>query len=334
MSTTKKGKAPTHQQRTRPSRKRLLTIAVILVTVIAIGSVVSFVFLQPAQVSFSLNAAIIDQLSMEFPDYAFVEKTTTILRTYGFNVSCYNQTLDVEFFRELAKLNFGIILLRAHSALRNDSSAVDLFTTEPFSTSTHVEDQNDDLVVKGTLNYTGTPRDYFAITSKFIENLEGTFPKSIVIAMGCWGLKEGLESTLPSAFLKKGATAYLGWTDMVDYSHTDVETEKLLGNLLVFNRTLDDAVDHVAPDTFSGSRMRYYPSHAGGLRMSDLMAEAKALTASMSQLIGLSRCRGFISSVVNCFLWSTRIGMGQAVPSSVSVVSKQPRLAGCGEHHP
>lgn len=291
-------------------------------------------FLQPAQVSFPLNAAIIDQLSMEFPDHAFVENTTTILRTYGFNVSYYNQTLDVEFFRGLAKRNFGIIILRVHSALRVDGSAVDLFTTEPFSTSTHVEDQNNDLVLRGTLNYTAPPKDYFAITPKFIENLEGAFPKSIVIAMGCWGLKEGLESTLPSAFLKKGATAYLGWTDLVDYMHTDVETEKLLGNLLVFNWTIDYAVRRVAPDMVSGSRMRYYPSEAGGLRMPDLMAEANTATASMSQLTSLSRYRGFTPTVVGCFLSSTEIGTGQAVPSSVSVVSKRLHLAGCGERHP
>jgi len=260
-------------------------VTVMLVLLITVVSSIFLLFIHPLPVLFSLKAAIIDQLGAELPNPAFVNNATITLEAYGFNVTYYNETIDVDFFKELAKRNYGVVILRAHSALRDDNSTVDLFTSERYVSSAHSDEQENGLVVKGTLNYTGTPQKYFAVTSKFIENLEGTFPKSIIIAMGCWGLKPGLEQTLAGAFVRKGATAFLGWTNLVGYSHSDDETSKLLTNLFVHNKTLDEAVGGTERDFwYYGSQMRYYPSEAGSLRISDLVAEANANTTSKLQL--------------------------------------------------
>lgn len=261
-----------------------MIVTIMLVLLITVVSSIFLLFIHPLPVLFSLKAAIIDQLGAELPNPAFVNNATITLEAYGFDVTYYNETIGVDFFKELAKRNYGIIILRAHSALRNDSSTVDLFTSEPYVSSAHSYEQENGLVVMGTLYYTEASPEYFAVTSKFIENLEGTFPKSIVIAMGCWGLKPGLEQTLAGAFVRKGATAFLGWTELVGCSHSDNETSKLLTNLFVHNRTLDEAVGGTEWDFIYGSQMKYYPSEVGSLRISDLVAEANANTTSKLQL--------------------------------------------------
>lgn len=279
---TRKRKEVSQEKAQLPSKKQLITVSIILAFTIALGSILSFLFLQPSEVAFSLNAAIIDQLGEEFPNPTFVENVTNILKIYGFNVTYYNKTLNVDFFKGLAKYNYGIIILRVHSALREDNSTVDLFTSEEFSSSSHIKEWENGLVVKGILDYSGIQKEYFAITSKFIESLNGNFPKSIVIAMGCWSLKSSVEQ-MAEAFIKKGAKAYIGWTALVEYSHTDNETLKLLRNLFVENKTLDEAVKAVNPDLYYGGRMEYYPQVAGNLRISDLITEAKVPITSKLQ---------------------------------------------------
>lgn len=303
-----------------------------LVLLITVTSSIFLLFIHPLPVLFSLKAAIVDQLGAELPNPAFVNNATVTLEAYGFDVTYYNEAIDVDFFKELAKRNYGIIILRAHSALRSDNLTVDLFTSEPYRRSAHSDEQDNGLVVRGTLYYTGTPREYFAVTSKFIENLEGTFPKSIVIAMGCWGLKPGLEQTLAGAFVKKGATAFLGWTELVGYSHSDNETSKLLTNLFVHNRTLDEAVSGTEWDFIYGSQMKYYPTEAGSLRVSDLVAEANAQTTSKLQLATLSYDLMQTLTTTDCQPKVFKIELDRAGLLDVSLVSKWSCSTDCGEH--
>ncbi len=76
-------------------------IFVVLAVLVLIVATVSAMFLfspQSSEVIFSRNAAIIDQLSMEYPNQSFVGNVTKILEDYNFNVTYHNQTLNVEFF--------------------------------------------------------------------------------------------------------------------------------------------------------------------------------------------------------------------------------------------
>jgi len=281
-------------------KRRVALISAAITLAVAAVAAVFFLFPRPSEAPFSMNAAIIDQLAGELPNHTFVENTTSILAASGFNVTYHNETLGVEFFKTLAKLNCGIVILRAHSALRNDSSAVDLFTSEKFQTSTHRTDIENGLVVRGTLSITGPPQDYFAVTHKLIEALDGSFPKSIVIAMGCWSLKPGLENTLANAFARKGAKAFIGWTDLVGYSHTDAETTKLLRSLLVLNKTIDEAVGDTEIDPTYGGQMRYYPQASGDLRASYLIAEAANQTKSRMSTVVSIGCGEIMANAIGC----------------------------------
>jgi hypothetical protein len=284
-----KKKREIQKEKTRiPSKKHLVGILIVLTLIITLCSVVFFLFLQPSEVAFSLNAAIIDQLGESDPllsNSTFVESVTNLLGGRNFTVTYYNKTLDVNFFKRLAEYNYGIIVLRVHSALREDNSTVDLFTSEKYASGKYQWERDHGLIVVGEyLNRSEeAPARYFAITSLFIDNLVGRFPKSIIIAMGCWSLKPGCEQ-MAKAFVDKGAKAYVGWTELVLPGDTDHETTKLLDAFLVKNKTLAAAIEITAPHTYSGdgkritSRMDFYPHSPSvrDLRISDLIAEAKS----------------------------------------------------------
>jgi hypothetical protein len=259
----------------------LLTIVIL---VISIAFAVSYLSPKPQPPNFSLNAAIVDQLAQEIPNPTFVNDATTILESSGFKVTYYNET-DVNFFEKLAENDYGIIILRAHSALRlPDNSTVDLFTSEPFNSSEYSEDWQNELLVEGFLN--NSSQGYFAITSKFIDSLQGTFPQSIVIAMGCNTLVPGKDQ-MAEAFINKGAKAYIGWNGYVGDSDTDSQTIQLLTNLFTYNETIYEAVNGGGGlwDLTYGSKMAYYPSAAGDLTISSLTANISTTSETQSTLL-------------------------------------------------
>jgi len=264
------------EEKRRFSNKQLTIFSIIAVSIIVLGSILSFIFPQKPN-KFSLNAAIIDQLEENFPNPQFVSNVTSILEAAGFNVTHHkSEELDVNFFKGLASYDYGLIILRGHSALRKDNLTVDLFTSEEFASNKYLEEQEKELLTRG--RYLWEPNKfYFAITPKFIENLEERFPKSVIIAMGCWSLKPECEE-MAEAFIRKGAKIYSGWTGLVGINHTDDETIELLKMLLEENKTIADAVANTTPDWDfpPGSKMEYLPQTAGSLKLPSLIEEAKA----------------------------------------------------------
>jgi len=284
----KKEKVP--QEKKLFSNKQLI-MAMVLVATIALGFLISAFLLQTREVKFSSKAAIIDQLGKDFPNTEFNETVASLLENNGFNDVSYHrsESVNVTFYKGLAKYNYGVIILRAHSALRKGETIVDFFTSEEYSENEHVSEQDNGLLTRGY--YSWEPNKfYFAVTPKFIENLEGSFPKSIIIAMGCNSLNETCTE-MANAFINKGAKAYIGWTGLVDSSHTDSETIKLLKMLLDENQTITDAVSKVSPDwQHYPSEMKFYPLSAGNLRISDLMAEAKAIATLQITFYNFEKC--------------------------------------------
>lgn len=291
-----------HQKETKEGiGKRWIILSAVLVLIMILGLVFAGVFTQPAA-KFSLTAAIIDQLGTDFPNPSFVSDVTRTMEDHGFNVTYYNQTLNVAFFSNLASSNYGLIILREHSALRSDNSTVDLLTSEKYDESSapkHASQLNSGLLTVGEFYYK-PGEQFFALSSLFIENLAGRFPNSIIIAMGCQSLKQGCEQ-IAQAFLDKGAKAFIGWSDIVIPRDTDAETLNLLHMLLNENMTIDESVSSTNPHAYSGqpfpnstytttviSRMRFYPQSNGNLTISQLIAQSKPPTASSSLLSAAS----------------------------------------------
>jgi len=251
------------------SNKKLAMLTITLVAMIVLGFLLSRFLLQTPEVEFSFKAAIIDQVGEAYPSspsstHEFNETVTNLLKKANFTVSYHkSQSITVNFYKGLAKYNYGIIILRAHSALREDETLIDFFTSERFEEGLY----ND--VTRG--NYSWQPgKFYFAITPKFIENLEGYFPKSIIIAMGCSSLKANCEE-MADAFIKKGARAYIGWTDSVGLPHSDNSTARFLQYFLVNNMTISDAIsecNQIHDPEFPGI-LSYDPSGIGEYKLSD-----------------------------------------------------------------
>jgi len=279
----KKGQFP---KGTKPSwNKKLIMVSIVIVAVFILGFLLYSFILQNQEVKFSFKAAIIDQLGEEFSNSEFNETglVTSILRSAGFNVSYHrSQTINVAFYKMLAKYNYGIIILRVHSATREGETIVDFFTSEEFSINRYVSEQHNGLLTRGYYSW-NPEKFYFAISPKFIESLEGYFPKSIVIAMGCNSLNVTCRE-MAEAFIKKGAKIYIGWTGLVESSHTDNETIKLLREFLVENKTLSGAIALVKSDPLYRSKMEYYPLETGNVTMFDLVTEANARLTSQSEV--------------------------------------------------
>lgn len=264
--------------------KRLLVLSIGLSAIIVLSLVAYKTLFQTPK--FSLKAAIVDQLSEHFPNEAFKNETIKLLKDAGFDVSYFaSESVNVTFYTELAKSAYGIIILRTHSALRANETVVDLFTSEPYDKSKYIDYRSNGLLTKGEylVPFGQTTGDfYFAITPKFIESF-GDFPKSIIVAMGCWSLK---YYGMAQSFLKKGANAYVGWTDIILSNDTDHETAKFLEMLLDKNETLENSVGITDQHIYHGesetitSRMELYPLSAKDLKLSDLIAEAKSSQTS------------------------------------------------------
>jgi hypothetical protein len=288
--TRKAKKIQEKEERHHLLNRKLLAVSIILAVIIIMGAVLYQFFwrTQESEVKFSLKAAIIDQLSEDFPNKNFVDNITEMLEEYNFTVTYYDYTqTKVEFFKGLAKGNYGIIILRLHSALRIDGSAVDFFTSEPYTTDKYIKEQEEGLLVNGTIIY--SKKQYFAFTSKFVEELEGTFPKSIVIAMGCQSLNQTAGQPMARAFCDgKGAKVYIGWSSWVSATHSDEETIKLLRRLLYENKTIGKAVGEATPDFSCGpSYLKFYPNSPSvrDLKISDLIKEAQKLNASLKSAL-------------------------------------------------
>jgi hypothetical protein len=249
--------------------KKLLAISITLAATIILGAVLYQLFwrIQEREVKFPFKAAIIDQLGESFPIQSFRENVTSLLVSQNFIV-IYNcsEEVTVEFFGKLPKSNCGLYILRVHSTVRNNTDLVDFFTNEPYQENKYEE--YGDRLSEGWYQW-APDQKYFAIGPRFVEIMDGTFPKSIVIAMGCKSLK---YPTMAQAFLKKGAQLYIGWTDDVDAYDSDKITFHLLELLFKYNKTISDAVKECnsLPRQFPG-KLDYFPKDAGNKRMSEII---------------------------------------------------------------
>jgi len=229
---------------------------------------------------FSYEAAIVDHLSFreETKNETFKDSSVSILEAAGFDINYYpGEDVTVNFYRNLFSHNYGLIVLRVHSAIIGNSTRLGLFTSELFDESkydTPSAPYYDDIVnakpqriVKAY--FPDDPTQYFAISPEFIEKY-GNLQNATVILMGCDGLK---YSTMAEAFRRKGAKICVGWDGLVSTPHTDYATTRLLQHLAVEN-TVNDAVgntmNEVGPeemyfqDQGYNSTLKYYPIAAGG----------------------------------------------------------------------
>ncbi|NVM20244.1 MAG: hypothetical protein HWN68_00505 [Desulfobacterales bacterium] len=186
------------------------------------------------------KAAIVDHLSIEWPHPAFVKECTSVLEGAGYQADYYKgEQVTVEFYRNLPIHGYKLILLRVHSAYIHKYLSLAMFTSEPYSKERYVYEQLRNRVASGYIEpYHEGDKRYMVITDKFVRfSMEGSFDGTVIIMMGCTGIKR----CAATAFLHKGAKAYIGWDGIVSARHTDRATVQLLKHLLVEKQTIGNA---------------------------------------------------------------------------------------------
>ena len=223
------------------------------------------------------KAAIIDQLSLNYPNQLMTQEITQRFEDYGFQVDIYQgNDVTVNLYRNLAQNGYKLIIIRSHSGAMcydtnvNRSIGTYLFTTESYSTLKYPKEQLNDEIVMARVE-SGQP-NYFAIGPKFItDSMKGKFNNTVVIIDGCSGL---YSQDLASAFIAKGATAYLAWNASVRLDYVDGATLNLIKNLCSDNATVAKAVNHTmiedGSDPESNATLKYYPNEIGSLSVREL----------------------------------------------------------------
>ena len=260
---------------------RKWAILSLVLTILIISVSLFLFFFQTNLIEFSFKAAIVDQLGGNYPstlEYAqeFNESATNLLETASFNVSYHeSKTINVTFYEKLAQYCYGVIILRSHSALREDKPIVDFFTNEIFVEGKYTSE----LVTAGYYEWE-KDKLYCAITPDFIKVIDGVFPKSVVIAMGCDSLK---YDTMARVFIDKGAKLYIGWTGSVSVEDSDKATLKLLELLFIENKTINDAISFCNGNFIfeHPGRLDYFPKDVGDKEVWELVLDSGVQTSSL-----------------------------------------------------
>ena len=214
-----------------------------------------------------VKAAIVDHLSTSWPNAAFVGECTAILAGAGFEVDYYKgEDVTVELYRDLPTHGYKLIILRVHSAYVPKYLSLAMFTSEPYTKQRYVYEQLRNRVASGYIEpfEEGDPR-YLVITDKFVRSsMEGSFDGALIVMMGCRGIKK----CAASAFIEKGAMAYVGWDGLVSARHTDEATIQFLKHLLVERQTIGaaatKAMEDVGRESQYKSTLLFWPTGAAG----------------------------------------------------------------------
>ena len=170
------------------------------------------------------KAAIVDQLSLTFPNPSFREQATALLQQAGYEVDYFpGEEVTVDFLQNLASQRYKYLILRVHSTteLREASGATStdetfLFTGEPYSRTKYADERLAGYLVRTHYSENDT-QYYYGIAPSFIESkMKGSFDGATVILMGCDALK---TDTAARAFASKGAKAVMGWNGRLGGPH-------------------------------------------------------------------------------------------------------------------
>ena len=213
-----------------------------------------------------LRAIILDGLATTIPNKPLIDSLVRMLQAKGFEVSVYSgRNVTVEAFKEAISGKYRLIIFRVHGGYlqtaegSNLGTHVAILTAEPYDRSRYAPDQSMGALAIGE-PFMEPEKKYFAATSNFIRIYGGNMKHSIVIVASCYGL---YGEDLATAFLKKGASAFISWRGPVDPYTNDVALKKLISNLVEGNMSLYTAIREAQKGLETLSHLSIYPQTAG-----------------------------------------------------------------------
>jgi len=272
-------KAGRKEKRERPKRKgRLGTMAGCVILVLVVALVIYLILpTQPATpAESSKRAAIVDQLSVQFPDQAFINATVNLMQQAGFAVDLFTQdSITVGLYGALPSRGYELIVFRVHAGVNQQMTGhpVGLYTTETYNELSYPQEQLADLVAMGR-GFDGNDTAVFAVTPKYIEQRSAAnYPGTMIVLMGCYGL---FSQELPQAFIDRGASVVIGWDKLIGVDHADKATltllRYLLQNKLSVSNSVKATMGEVGPDPDYKSVLGYYPKNNGYVTLSQILS--------------------------------------------------------------
>jgi len=268
------------EEKKKEERTALAIIAAILISVIFIaGFLINSMLNQPPTISSSEpKAAIVDQLSLTYPNQTFGQTATNTLKQAGYSVDYYpGEQVTVEFYRNLPTHGYKVIIFRVHSTATNREGTeghVNLFTSERVTSGKYLYEQLTEQLVGVVYSREEEEKEimYFGISPSFVtQSMRDRFQNTLILMMGCEGLDNPL---MAKAFVEKGAKVYISWSESVLASHTDTATTQLLQHLIKDKQTIEQAVTEtmkeVGPNPSDNSILIYYPLEAGDQIIEDI----------------------------------------------------------------
>ena len=257
------------------SKKFVVLFSVVLIVIVVAVAIIMF----PWNSSFQPKAAIVDNLALMpsaiYYHQNFVKNATKILRDVGLEVDYFPlDKVTVDLYRRLS--SYSIVILRVHSGMLDDETY--LFSSERL-TSESIEKYSQYLQDKylGNACIPSAGEYYIAVGPSFIRDFSESFHNSIIVAMGCDSLK---TTALAEAFVKRGASVYIGWTHEVTPEGTDNATLKLLKRFFIKNMTVSEAVKGLK-DNVTFAELDFYPPKAENLRPLTLIKKSISVKSSI-----------------------------------------------------
>jgi hypothetical protein len=203
----------------------------------------------------SSKAALIDSLSLSDPDPPFVSNLTRTFSSAGIALDYYGPSqVTVGLFRNLPSQGYRMIIIRSHTAtFFGVPTSLAIVTSEPYTKSKYVYEQLVGQIAPAVVRPGNT---YFAITPSFVRDaMQGNFWGSVIIQMGCSTLQG--HHAIATAFMVKGASAFVGWDDSVGSSYTDLTTKNFVSSL-VHGHVIGEAVASAGgPDPTYNGRLSF-----------------------------------------------------------------------------
>jgi hypothetical protein len=211
--------------------------------------------------SSGLRAAIIDQLNPSNPDPDFINRISAVLQKNGFTADYFSaEQITVDLYRRLPAQGYSLIIFRAHAGLLGNGQKADqktcIFTNQPYSQKSEVAEQLFDRVVKAGVD---EEPPLFGIGADFVNrSMHGRFEKTTVIMMGCSSFE---KDDLARAFIKRGASAYVGWSTEVCLYFVEDVTAKLLEEIFEsesLETAVRSAMQEKGTDPETGAELKLY----------------------------------------------------------------------------
>jgi len=261
MPKNKSGKRKRHgiyfSARAKRRRRRAIYAIFFLVFVILVTAYLLQAFGEnkPSGEEHVKRAAILDGLSLDYPNSSFIDSAKRILEHAGFMVEVYSgDNVTLNLLQKLAAGDYRLIIFRVHGG--RIRQPIGLFIggglfIERCSPDSHRKDIESGYILLGRPYFSNAT--YCVIPPHYIlDKLRGDFKKTVIIAMSCF---TGDDEVLADAFFKRGAEAYIGFKGKVSPPYIDAFTMRLLRKIYVEGLPLEDAFAEVKEEL--GSDPRY-----------------------------------------------------------------------------